>query len=66
VERLAFPDLCGHGRTPEHLFDLAARLLEHPHDCLAVVEQALQAARARLSFTAVARHLSELYRRLER
>ena len=32
TERLVFPDLCGHGRTTEQLFDIAARLLEHPHD----------------------------------
>ncbi len=66
VERLAFPELCGHGRTPEQLFDLAARLLEHPHDSAEVIQQALQAARARLSFAAVARQLTDLCDRLER
>jgi hypothetical protein len=66
IERLAFPDLCGHGRTPEQVFDLAARLLEHPHDCAELIERSLQAARARLSFAAVARELNGLFERLER
>ena len=66
TERLAFPELCGVGRTPEHLFDIAARLLEHPHDCAEVVEKALQAARARLSFTAVAKELTALFSQLAR
>jgi hypothetical protein len=66
TERLAFPELCGFGRTPEHLFDIAARLLEHPHDCAEVIEQALQAARARLSFAAVAKELEGLFQRLAR
>jgi len=66
TERLAFPDLCGHGRTPEQLFDLAARLLEHPHDCADLIERALQAAKSRLSFAAVARELNGLFERLER
>ena len=54
------------GRTPEHLFDIAARLLEHPHDAAEVIEAALKAARARLSFSAVARELNALFERLER
>ena len=66
IERLAFPDLCGHGRTPEQVFDLAARLLEHPHDCAELIERSLQAARARFSFAAVARELNGLFERLER
>lgn len=50
TERLIFPDLCGHGRTHEQLFDLAARLIEHPHDCAHFVQRAVEQARATLSF----------------
>jgi hypothetical protein len=66
TERLAFPDLCGHGRGTEQLFDVAARLLEHPHDCAEVMTQAIEKARAELSFPAVARRLEEFYRRIHR
>jgi hypothetical protein len=61
TERLAFPELCGHQRTHEQLFDLAARLLEHPHDCAAVAAQALEAARARLSFARGAKDLESYF-----
>jgi hypothetical protein len=50
TERLVFPDLCGHGRTHEQLFDIAARLFEHPHDCAEIVVQAMEHARRTLSF----------------
>jgi hypothetical protein len=66
TERLAFPDLCGHGRSAEQLFDLAARLLEHPHDCADVIGRAMDQGRERLSFEAVARQLEEFYRRIGR
>jgi hypothetical protein len=66
TERLAFPDLCGHGRTTEQLFDLAARLLEHPHDVAAVVETALEHARATLSYAVVAQQLEGFFTRIAR
>ncbi|HEV7869320.1 MAG TPA: hypothetical protein VGO90_16650 [Chthoniobacteraceae bacterium] len=66
TERLAFPDLCGHGRGTEQLFDLAARLLEHPHDSAAVMEGALSLARERLSFGSVAGELEKFFARLAR
>jgi hypothetical protein len=66
TERLAFPDLCGHGRTHEQLFDLAARLLEHPHDSEGVVADALTRARSTLSFSKVARQLEQLFARFAR
>ena len=64
TERLAFPDLCGHGRTPEQLFDLAARLLEHPYDAHEAVARALDLARERLAFAPVAQRLTSLFARL--
>ena len=66
TERLVFPDLCGHGRTVEQLFDLAARLVEHPHDCARVSESALQLAAGRLSYEAISRQLAEFFTRLNR
>jgi len=66
TERLVFPDLCGHGRTTEQLFDLAARLLEHPHDCAAMTERSLELATTRLSFTAVAAQLGEFFDAISR
>ncbi len=66
TERLAFPDLCGHGRDAEHLFDIAARLLEHPHDCEAVMGRAEESAREKLSFAAVAKRLESFFRRIGR
>ncbi len=64
TERLVFPDLCGHGRTPEQLFDLAARLLEHPHDAQEVIDRALTLARERLAFAPIAQRLTALFARL--
>ena len=66
TERLAFPDLCGHGRGTEQLFDIAARLLEHPHDCAGVVERAFGFARERMSFAVVAKQLREFFARHQR
>ena len=66
TERLVFPDLCGHGRTPEQLFDLAARILEHPHDAGETVARALAFARERLSFDAIAPRLKAVFERLAR
>lgn len=66
TERLVFPDLCGHGRAHEQLFDIAARLLEHPHDCIAAVERAMELARSQLSFEKVATALADFFRRISR
>lgn len=66
TERLVFPDLCGHGRTTEQLFDIAARLLEHPHDAIAVIETALEQAKVSLSYEAVALQLERFFSRIGR
>jgi len=63
TERLVFPDTCGYGRTHEQLFDIAARLLEHPHDALDISQRAHELAEKNLSFTRVARELEQLYDR---
>jgi hypothetical protein len=66
TERLIFPELCGYGRTTEQLFDIAARLLEHAHDCAAAAERALAYAQERLSFTRTAATLARFYERIAR
>ena len=66
TERLVFGDLCGHGRTHEQHFDIAARLLEHSHDIESIVEAALARARATISFTTVARQIDQLFSRFAR
>ncbi len=66
TERLVFPDLCGHGRGTEQLFDIAARLLEHSHDCAEVIERAFGYARERLSYAVVAKQLAEMFGRYQR
>ncbi|HEX5177167.1 MAG TPA: hypothetical protein VFV83_09075 [Chthoniobacteraceae bacterium] len=64
VERLVFPALCGFGRTREQLFDLAAGLLEHPHDREGVVTEALGTAATTVSFATVARKLEGFFSHL--
>lgn len=61
TERLVFPDLCGFGRTHEQLFDMAARLFEHPHDCTDFVVQAVEKARYTLSFAKGAEALESFF-----
>ena len=66
TERIAFPDLCGHGRTHEQIFDTAARLLEHSHDIEDLMKDALTRARATISFATVARKIEQLFARFSR
>jgi len=61
TERLTFPDLCGWGRSHEQLFDLSARLFEHPHDCAAFVDRALENAHQTLSFARGAAALENFF-----
>jgi len=61
TERLVFPDLCGFGRTHEQLFDLAARLIEHRHDCADYAVRALENARATLCFAKGAEALENFF-----
>lgn len=66
TERLVFPDTCGHGRSHEQLFDIAARLLEHDHDSASISERAVELARQTLSFPKVARDLEQVFGRFSR
>jgi hypothetical protein len=64
IERLVFPELCGFRRTPEQLFDLAARLLEHPQDRERAVAEALSAAGTTVAFDSVTRNLENFFSEL--
>jgi hypothetical protein len=61
TERLVFPDLCGWARTHEQIFDIAARLMEHPRDCAEYVAHAEELARSTVSFTHVADALTKFF-----
>jgi hypothetical protein len=66
TERLAFPDLCGHGRTTEQLTELASHLIEDPEDADVAVKKALALATERLSYSAVRTQLTEFYAKIGR
>lgn len=66
TEREAFPNLCSQSRTHEQLLDMTARLLDHSHDCQAVMEDALALAKDRLGFPVVATQLADYFRRIAR
>jgi hypothetical protein len=58
IERIAFPDSCGHGRTPEELRESAAALLR---DDSAANAKSRRLAMEKLSFHAVAAELREYF-----
>lgn len=66
VERIAFGEWCGHGRTFEQLSDMAARFLEHPYDSMEMVDRAMERARGQLGYEAVRRRLGDFLRRVGR
>ncbi len=66
TERLAFPDLCGHGRSAEQVLDLAARMLEHGHDCEEAAAESQRLARARLGFEVVAKRVGAFFEQIAR
>ena len=57
MERIAFPDLCGYGRDPETLVEIASLLLRDDAACAAAIEHSQRLAREELSFGAIARKL---------
>jgi hypothetical protein len=64
TERLAFRDLCGHGRDTGELVALAARLLSDGKFYTAAVESALAAAREAVSFSVAADRLAGFFARI--
>ncbi|HEX4083838.1 MAG TPA: hypothetical protein VHY22_02920 [Chthoniobacteraceae bacterium] len=59
IERIAFPDSCGHGRTPEQLREIAAALLRD--DGAAAVSKSREIAMGTLSFAAIATQLRDYF-----
>ncbi len=64
IERVAFPECCGVGRTGEELREIAARLLREEAACAAAAARSKQIALDRLSFRAVSGELAGYYSEL--
>jgi hypothetical protein len=61
IDRLAFPQTCGHGRSPDELQEIASRLLGDDGLYKQIVAESQQLARERVSFEIVAKQLTEFY-----
>jgi len=61
IDRLAFPRLCGYGRSLGELRDIAVRLLGDAKFYREVIDESQQLARERLSFENVAKELTQFY-----
>ena len=61
IDRLGFPQTCGHGRSLEELQEIASRLLGDDGFYKEIVEESQQLARERASFEIVAKQLTEFY-----
>lgn len=66
IERIAFPDLCGEGRTTRDLIALSVRLLQDEEFYREAVAASQERAAEVLSFDVVARQLEEFFGRLRR
>ena len=64
IDRLAFPAICGYGRSLGELQELAARLLREPDFYEETIVQSQALARDRLSFEAVAPQLAAFFAKL--
>ncbi len=61
TERIAFPELSGHGASTPDLLYLLSRMLDHGHDREATVETGVKLAKERLSFAAIQQSLEQLF-----
>lgn len=61
VERTAFPELCGWGRTPAELLSIASRLARDAGAYAQAVEASQRLALEKLSFASAARELAGLF-----
>jgi hypothetical protein len=61
IDRLAFPELCGYGRSLGELNDLAMRLLRDPEFYSATVAASQQGAQERVGYPTVAKQLDQLF-----
>ena len=64
TERLAFPALCGFGRDPGELVDIARKLLEDDAFAKTTMSEALAHAEKRLAFGTINRQLRSFFDRL--
>ena len=63
VDRIAFPETCGVGRSLGELRELAARLLRDDAFYLAAVARSQEHARSHLGFEAIAQQLADFFSR---
>src|SRR5581483_8223064 len=61
IERIAFADLCGHGRDAQQLVEIAARLLRDESEYARALENSARIASETLSFRAGAKKLAEFF-----
>ena len=61
IERIAFPDLCGAGRSIGELAEIARRLLREPMAYLSAIGEAQERAAQHLSFQGVAQQLEQFF-----
>jgi hypothetical protein len=61
VDRIAFPELCGHGANVPELTQIASLLLDHGHDRENAVEKAVDRATQRIGFAAASSALEQLF-----
>jgi hypothetical protein len=61
IDRLAFPEVCGYGRSLGELNDLARRLLRDPEFYSATVAASQQSARERVGYPTIAKQLDHLF-----
>ena len=65
IERIAFPKICGEGRTISEIASIALDLLKNPNRCEAIVRESKEHARARLSFEIVRSQLAKFFDQVE-
>jgi hypothetical protein len=61
LERVLFPDLCGHSMNTPDLFQAASRLLDHGYDRENAVERALELGKQLVAFPKAEQTLEELF-----
>ncbi|MEI6714264.1 MAG: hypothetical protein WCO60_10965 [Verrucomicrobiota bacterium] len=61
LERVLFPEYCGHGNQTPDLFQAASRLLDHGHDRENAVDRAMELGKHLVSFAKVEQTIEELF-----
>jgi hypothetical protein len=65
IDRVGFPEICGHGRSLGELNDLAMRLLRDPEFYSTTVAASQESARERVGYPTVAKQLDRFYKDLD-